>query len=1065
MLSKDRFRTLEDLEAYRAEILRRKDPGRTCVTVCGGTGCSAWGGDAVRLAFQEEIEKQGLSAQIKVKKTGCHGFCERGPITVILPQEIFYQKMTVEDVPEVVSETLVKSNIIGRRLYTDPQTLKKSVYEHEVPFYREQKRVVFADNGKIDPTEIDDYIAVGGYSALGRVLSEMSPEKVIDIVERSGLRGRGGAGFPTGAKWRFARKAPGDRKYIICNADEGDPGAFMDRSVLEGNPHLVLEGMLTGAFAIGAKDAYVYVRAEYPLAIANLEIAIAQAAAKGLLGENILGSGFSLNVHIKEGAGAFVCGEETALIASIEGKRGMPHPKPPFPAQAGLWGKPTCINNVETFANIRAIVLNGPEWYASMGTEKSKGTKIFSLTGRINNTGLVEVPMGTTLREVIYGIGGGIPRGRRFKAAQMGGPSGGCLPARYLDLPIDYESLASVGSMMGSGGMIIMDENTCMVDIARFFLAFTQDESCGKCSACRLGTKQMLEILTRITQGRGVSGDIDRLVEIGQAVKRSSLCGLGQTCPNPVLSTIKHFRHEYDAHIEDKRCPSAVCDALVISPCQHTCPAGIDVPHYLAYIAEGKYLEATELIRERNPFPAICGRICHHPCERKCRRGELDDPVSIRLLKRFAADWYFNYTEALVEPFPITSEKKVAVVGAGPAGLTCAYFLRKMGHRATVFEALPEGGGMMGVAIPGFRLPRNVIDREIRYIEARGVEIRFNSPIDRNRTLEDLKNEGFDAVFISAGANVSQKIGIPGEAEGLEGLYYGLSFLMDVKSGKNVSPGGRAAVIGGGNTAMDSARTCLRLGAKEVDVYYRRSREEMPVAELEYREAVEEGVRFHFLTSPTRIVGENGKVAGLECIRMELGEADDSGRRRPVPIEGSEFSVVADTVIPAIGQAPDLSFLPPDMKLELARWGALKVNPNTLCTNIPWIFAGGDFVTGPTTAVQAIAAGRRGAIAIDKYLRQDPTRVEIPDEKHEVVFTISRGERITLEAVVRKRQEGAEASLPEVKEPDSELKPRVSTFVLPPAERIRGFDEIEACYTEEQAREEAKRCLRCDLEK
>jgi NADH-quinone oxidoreductase subunit F len=1065
VLSNNRFGTLEDLEAYRKEVLQRRDPSKPCVVVCGVPGC---GGEPVRQAFVEEIAKQGLSSKVEVKKTGCHGFCERGPLTVILPQEIFYQKLTVEDVPEVIQETILRSNVIGRLLYTDPQTQKKSIYEHEVPFYSKQKRIVFADNGKIDPTEFDDYIARGGYSGLSKVLSGMDPVEVIDLVERAGLRGRGGAGFPTGTKWRFARKAQADVKYIICNADEGDPGAFMDRSVLEGNPHLVLEGMIIAAYAIGSRNAYIYVRAEYPIAIEHLKIAIAQAIEKGLLGDNILGTGLSLEIHIKEGAGAFVCGEETALIASIEGKRGMPRARPPFPAQAGLWGKPTCINNVETFANIRAIVLNGADWYASMGTENSKGTKIFSVTGRINNTGLVEVPMGTTLREVIYDIGGGIPKGRRFKAVQMGGPSGGCLPVRYLDLPIDYQSLTAAGSIMGSGGMIVMDENTCMVDIARFFLSFTQDESCGKCAPCRLGTKQMLEILTRITQGRGVKGDIDLLLEIGQSVKRTALCGLGQTCPNPVLSTIRHFRDEYDAHIEDKRCFAGVCDAMVISACQHTCPAGIDVPTYVAYIAEGKYIEATEVIRERNPFPAICGRVCHHPCEKKCRRGELDDPVSIRLLKRFAADWYFNYVEALPEPFPVTKEEKVAVVGAGPAGLTCAYFLRKMGYHATVFEALPVGGGMMGVAIPDFRLPKEMIEREIRHIEARGVEIQYSSPINVNRTLEDLRKEGYSALFLAAGTHMSHKMGIPGEVDGIEGLFSGLSFLRDIKVGKNVQVGEKVAIIGGGNTAMDSARTSLRLGAKEVDVYYRRTRDEMPVSDIEYQEAVEEGIRFHFLVSPTRLISEHWKVKGMECIRMRLGDTDESGRRRPIPIEGSEFFVPADTVIPSIGQAPDLSFLPPDMKLELARWGALKVDANTLCTNIPWIFAGGDFVTGPTTIIQAVAAGRRGAIAIDKFLRKDVSRVEMPDESLEVVYRVARGPGIMIQSTVELRDWRSKADQKlklEGEEGAMDLKPRAPVRCLPPTKRIAVFDEIEIGFTEEQAIEEAKRCLRCDLER
>ncbi len=1065
-MQSNRFRTIEELEAYRKDLLQAIDPEKTCVTVCGGTGCGAWGGEAVRNAFIEEIGKQGLSSKVEVKKTGCHGFCETGPITVILPQEIFYQKITEEDVPEVVRETVINGNIIGRLLYKDPETQKKSIYEHEVPFYSKQKRIVFADNGKIDPTRIDDYITRGGYAALGKVVAEMSPEVLLETVERAGLRGRGGAGFPTGTKWRTARNAPGDVKYVVCNANEGDPGAFMDRSLLEGNPHLILEGMILAGYAIGAKEGYMYVRSDYPVAVENYKIAVAQAIEKGLLGDKILGSEFSFQMHIIEGAVAFLCGEETSLLASIEGRRGMPRPRPPYPAQAiGLWGKPTCVNNVETFANVRSIVLNGADEYASIGTEKSKGTKILALSGRINKNGLVEVPMGTTIREVIFNIGGGIPKGRRFKAVQIGGPSGGCLPARYLDLPIDYESLAAAGAMMGSGGMIVMDENTCMVDIARVFLSFNHEESCGQCTPCRLGTKQMVEIVTRITQGRGVKGDVEKLLEIAHAVKRSSLCGLGQSCANPVLAAIEQFRHEFDAHIEDKRCPAAACDAMVMSACQHTCPAGIDVPTYVSYIAEGKYIEATAVIRERNPFPSICGRVCHHPCEKRCRRGELDEPVSIRILKRFAADWYFKHVESPPAPFPITRKQKVAIVGAGPSGLTCAYFLRRMGYQATVFEALPVGGGMMGVAIPQFRLPKDIIEREIRYIEACGVEIQYNSPINVNRTLETLKKEGYDAVFLGAGANSSQKMGVPGELEGIEGLQYGLSLLRDIKVGKQVKVGERVAIIGGGNTANDSARACLRLGAKEVNVYYRRTRDEMPVSDHEFQEAVEEGIHFHFLTAPTRIVSENWKVTGLECIRMRLGTADQSGRRRPVPIEGSEFFVPADTVIASVGQAPDLTFLPPDMKLELARWGALKVNANTLCTNVPWIFAGGDFVTGPTTVIQAIAAGRRGAIAIDKYLRSDPSRVDIPDERHAVVFRISRGKTPMLESVVEVLEGKANGGAKADKEEEVEMKPRAPVPSLAPEERINGFEEIELGYSEGQAREQARRCLRCDLEK
>ncbi|HEX9976273.1 MAG TPA: NADH-ubiquinone oxidoreductase-F iron-sulfur binding region domain-containing protein, partial [Dehalococcoidales bacterium] len=592
--------------------------------------------------------------------------------------------------------------------------------------------------------------------------------------------------------------------------------------------------------------------------------------------------------------------------------------------------------------------------------------------------------MGTPLAKIIYDIGGGIPRGKRLKAVQTGGPSGGCIPARLIDTPADYESLSKLGSIMGSGGMVVLDETTCMVEIARFFLSFTQSESCGKCTPCRLGTRQMLEILTRITEGKGRDEDIDTLVDIAKTVKECSLCGLGQTSPNPVLSTLNYFRDEYEAHIKEKKCPAAVCDALMISPCQHTCPVGTNIPKYVAHIAAGEYQQAIDTIRERNPFPAICGRICHHPCELRCRRGELDEPVAIRALKRFAADWYFQNGAEEPEPFPQTHKERVAVVGAGPTGLSCAYFLAQMGYPATVFEALPVGGGMLSVAIPEFRLPREIIQKEIDYIAKKGVDIKYDSPINANFTVEDLKKDGYSAVFIAAGAQRSQRIGIPGELEDVSGFFYGLRFLRDVKLGREVKIGRRVAVIGGGNVALDAARTALRLGASEANIYYRRSREEMLVTEVEYDQAVAEGVQANFLVSPTRIVSQNWAVTGLQCIRMQLGEIDPSGRRRPVPITGSEFFVEADTVIAAVGQAPDLSFLPAESALERTRWETLVVDGNTLSTNVSGVFAGGDFVTGPGMVIEAIAAGRRAAMAIDKYLKGDTSRVEIYDLRPKV---------------------------------------------------------------------------------
>jgi NADH:ubiquinone oxidoreductase subunit F (NADH-binding)/(2Fe-2S) ferredoxin/NAD-dependent dihydropyrimidine dehydrogenase PreA subunit len=579
-----RVSSIEELQRLQQVILQARDPHRLRVRICM-TGCRAFGAVEVRDAFQSSITENGLAEKVDIVETGCHGFCAAAPVVAIDPYGFFYQQISPKDVPKIVRESLMEGKPVEKSLYKDPASGQCVSLEKDVPFYREQMKIVLRNCGQIDPTRIEDYIARDGYMAIAKVLSSMTPEDVIEEVVRSGLRGRGGAGFPTGNKWKFARSAKGDVKYIICNADEGDPGAFMDRAVLEGDPHTVLEGMLIAAYAIGARQAHVYVRAEYPIAVTHVKKAVADARAAGLLGEKILGTDFQLEVKIKEGAGAFVCGEETALIASIEGRRGTPRPRPPFPAQSGLWGKPTNINNVETFANIAPIILKGAGWYSSMGTEKSKGTKIFALAGKINNTGLVEVPMGITLERIIFDIGGGIPAGKKFKAAQTGGPSGGCIPASLINLPIDYDSLTAAGAIMGSGGLVIMDENTCMVDLAKFFLTFTKDESCGKCVPCRIGTKRMLEILQRITEGKGELSDLETLKELGPMVKETSLCGLGQTAPNPVLTTLNYFLDEYRAHIEEKRCPAGVCKALIryeIIPdackgcglCRKACPQG-----------------------------------------------------------------------------------------------------------------------------------------------------------------------------------------------------------------------------------------------------------------------------------------------------------------------------------------------------------------------------------------------------------------------------------------------------------------------------------------------------------
>ena len=559
----ERIRSRSDLERLRTAAVARRDSIKPWIGVCGGTSCSASSARPLRDALQEAIAKNRLTRKVGLRLTGCHGFCEHGPMVVISPDGICYEKVKPEDAAEIVEETAVKHDTIDRLLYVDPQTNQKVPLEREIPFYSRQTRRLLLGNQLVDSTKIEDYLATGGYDALAKVLTEMTPEQVIAEIQRSGLRGRGGAGFSTGAKWEACRKTPANPKYVICNADEGDPGAYMDRSVLEGNPHSALEGMMIGAYAMGAERGYVYVRTEYPLAIEHLGIAIGQAREWGLLGPDILGSEFGFDVEISRGAGAFVCGEETALIASIEGRRGMPRPRPPYPSESGLWGKPTNINNVETWVSVPIIIRQGADEYAKIGTETSKGTKIFSLVGKINNTGLVEVPMGITLREIVEDIGGGIPDGKRFKAVQTGGPSGGCIPEEHLDLPVDYESLAEVGSMMGSGGMIVMDETTCMVDVAHYFLSFTQQESCGKCTPCRIGTRQMVGILDKIKRGEGRLEHLDQLEELAETLKLTSLCGLGQTAPNPVLTTLRYFRDEYRIHVEEKRCPALSCTDLI----------------------------------------------------------------------------------------------------------------------------------------------------------------------------------------------------------------------------------------------------------------------------------------------------------------------------------------------------------------------------------------------------------------------------------------------------------------------------------------------------------------------
>jgi len=999
--------------------------GQRTVYLCHGTGCVSGKAFAIRQALEEGVEKLGLK-DVKVDFTGCHGFCEQGPIVFIQPEGIFYAHVSLDDVPEILTSHLRDNKPVSRLFYKDPSSGEAVPYFKDINFYKKQQRIVLRNCGRINPERIKDYITTGGYQALNKILTSMTPQQVIDEIKRSGLRGRGGAGFSTGMKWQFCHDASGDRKYMICNADEGDPGAFMDRSIMEGDPHSVIEGMAIAAYAIGASEGYIYIRAEYPLAVKRIKLAIQEAEENGFLGDKISDSDFSFNLHVKEGAGAFVCGEETALMASIEGKRGMPRPRPPFPAQSGLWGKPTNINNVKSLATVPVIISKGADWYAGIGSDKVKGTAVFALTGKIANSGLVEVPMGISLYDTIFDIGGGIPNGKRFKAVQTGGPSGGCLPASLLNLPVDYESLTKAGSIMGSGGMVVMDEDTCMVDIARYFLSFTQSESCGKCIPCRLGTKQMLDILEGICNGRGKMEDIDLLLELAESIKQGSLCGLGQTAPNPVLTTLRYFREEYEEHIKHHHCRAAACKGLVKAPCSHICPAGIEVPRYIRFIERGKPAEALAVIREKIPFPAVCGLVCFHPCETRCRRGQLDEAVAIRKLKRYAVEHGGDLWKKNLKIAPPTG-KRVAVVGSGPAGLTAAYYLAKQGHSVTVFESQPETGGMMRLAIPDYRLPKDVLKKEIKEIENLGVEIKTNSEI---RFVEALFKQGYEAVFVAIGAQSDIKMGIAGEEHPV--LMDRLELLRDIHLGKKVSLGERVAVIGGGHAAIDVARTARRLGSEEVTIIYRRLRSDMPAGFEEIEEAESEGINIIEMAAPTRIIHENGCFT-LECIRMQPGDVDSSGRRRPQPIEGSEFTLNFNNIIASIGQRLMVS---DQFDLPTGKGNFIEADPDTLATPREGVFAGGDAVLGPASVIEAIAHGRQAAISIDLYLGGSGDI----DEK----LAPPEGDVAPLE------------------EADEKYRPQSPT--LPIEQRLCGFEQVELGYDKEMAVEEAGRCLRCDLE-
>jgi len=1001
---------------------------RTQLLLCHGTSCMSNGAARVKEALDEALKEANLDKEVEIITTGCMGICELGPIMVVYPDGVFYQQLKPEDTREIVQEHILKGRVVQRLFYKKPKSEELVAMMEEIDFFKLQKRIARRNCGIIDVNTIDDYIGADGFMALGKALTEMTPQEVVEEIKKSGLRGRGGAGFPTGLKWDFAAKASGEQKFILCNADEGDPGAFMDRSMLEGDSYGVLEAMMIGGYAIGANQGYIYVRAEYPLAIERLKIAINELKKHELIGKNILGTGFNFDVEIRMGAGAFVCGEETALMRSIEGKRGEPRPRPPFPANKGLFDCPTVLNNVETLANIPYIILYGAEKFASVGTEKSKGTKIFALAGNINNTGLIEVPIGITLGEIVYNIGGGIPGNKEFKAVQIGGPSGGCIPAQHLNAIVDYESLKELGAIMGSGGLIVMDEDTCMVDIARYFMEFIQDESCGKCTPCREGTRVMLEILTRICEGKGKMEDLDTLEELAYRISDTALCGLGQTASNPILSTLRYFRHEYIEHIRDKKCRAGVCAELVYAPCSNSCPAAVNVPAYLAYTKVGQYDKAMQAHLRTNPFPAVCGRICPAFCESRCRRIDIDDAINIRAVKRFMADQIDNYLDCFPDKKSKNGEK-VAIIGAGPSGLSNAYFLTMLGYETTVFEAQPKAGGMLTYAIPSYRLPKAIVEKEINALVDYGVQIKTNTNVGEDITLEQLRKDGYKAFYVSAGAWDC----IMPDMDNLDDprIFSGLDFLSRFNKEEKLEIGKEVLVIGGGNSAIDAARTAKRLGA-DVTIVYRRTREEMPADEAEINEAEKEGIKISLLQN---IKSVKSKKDGLEVelINMRLGDYDSSGRRRPVEIKDSTFFKKIDCLILSIGQKPAVADLFKNEDVELNRNQTIPTQKGI--TKVKDIFAGGDVALGPATVVEAIGEAQDAAEAIDFYLTgkkknypwkiKDPVNVDFDPEADPVDYARSQ-------------------------------------FHLIPVEERGIHTEVEKTWSKDITCRESERCLRCE---
>jgi NADH-quinone oxidoreductase subunit F len=1041
------IRDASAFDAVRDAGLAKLLPTRPRIAVGMGTCGTGNGAEGVYHGLARSIEQRGLDVQLV--QTGCFGFCAEEPLVSLrMPGQplVMFRRVHPDSVGEILDA------LTGKSLPESLVLCKVERWDHitaeveygsglpavpswdDVPFFKGQQKIVLRNCGLINPDDIEEYVAVGGYRSLYRVLHEHSPEDVNGLIKSSKLRGRGGAGFSTGVKFDYLRKAKGDRKYLICNADEGDPGAYMNRNEIESDPHSLLEGMAIGGYVTGATQGIIYVRAEYPLAVHRLSVAIAQAKDHGLLGDNVLGCGFNFDIELVEGAGAFVCGEETALISSLEGRAGRSRPRPPYPAERGLWGYPTNINNVETWFNIPPIIAKGPEWFSAIGSEASSGTKVFSLVGKVTNTGLVEMPLGTPLSKFVYDAGGGGMNGHNVKAVQTGGPSGGCIPHNMLDTPVDYEALGKLGSIMGSGGMVVMDDDNCMVDVARYFIEFTRSESCGRCTPCRVGLDKALRTLTRITKGQGREEDLDDLDELGRMIRDTSLCGLGQSAPNSVLTALRHFRVEFEDHIRAKRCHAGVCQDLALAPCENSCPIHMNIPRFLQLYKEDRLEDAFESVIMDNPLPGSTGRVCQHPCESRCRRQTVDEPINMREVHRVIADSvllsdrFDRMAARIVARRLATTGRKVAVVGAGPAGLTAAFYLALLGHDVAVYEAHSEPGGMLRFALPAYRLPREVVDREIEIIRRLGVRFVLNSSVGNDIALSDLE-ASFDAVFLSLGTWKESEIRVQGSE--LEGVFASLRFLEEEAHGRKVDLGERVIIVGGGNSAIDCARTAIRKGAS-VTVAYRRERKDMPAIAEEVEAAEEEGVSFAFLASPHRIVGEQGKVKAVEVTKTRLGAFDTSGRRRPIDT-GEVQSLACVSVIFAIGENVDRDFCR-TTGLATKAGGTLEVDRYDFTTSRPGLFAGGDFVTGASNVVTAMSYGKDAARSIDRHLTGG--------SRYDEVFPTFEYSQVP---------------------PQPSPCARHHAHFLPAAVRARSFDEAVVALRPEETHEEASRCLRCDI--